>query len=107
MFDIIINIIWIVVVLSLLFYVKSAGKKKDAEIRLLIQKEIESNDRITAALDRNTEAIKNGDLRWKSFDEISKAEMIDMLKDAWIADQAKERITTPFIEWLMREVNGV
>nr|WP_287937761.1 hypothetical protein [Algoriphagus sp.] len=105
MFDIIINIIWILVVLSLFFYVKSASKKKEAEIRLLIQKEIESNDRVTAALDRNTAAIRESDLEYEY--GASKNELINKLKDAWIADQAKETFTTPFIEWLMREVNGV
>ena len=99
----------IILVLSLIIItviVHFKTKKRHAEMVALTKEDIETSQEVVKALRENTKAIANGDLRWKEYDQITKAELIDLLKNAWIADERDSPFTTPFVEWLMKEVSN-
>lgn len=103
---VILHILLVLAMIIITVIVDRKTKKRHAEMVSLTKEDIETSQEVVKALRENTKAIENGDLRWKEYDQISKAELIDLLKNAWIADQRNSEFTTPFIDWLKKEVSN-
>lgn len=103
---VILDMLLVLTMIIISVIVDRKSKKRHAETVELTKADIDASKEVVKALRENTKAIENGDLLWKDGHQISKGELIGLLRSAWIADQRNSKDTTPFVEWLMKEVSN-